>query len=493
MARQTSVNAGYTILDGAGTGINGQRIDVWAEYLLGQSDVAANCTPITVYFYTALNSAYTSATQRSTGLDSALQVGGQAGVGVENGAYNFTSPDNIHLLGSYSGNVVHNNDGTGSVTISGSFTTASSYISGGTVTGQVVLPTIARETTLGATDAAIGQTSVIALSVKSPEYAHSVAYQFGQLTGYITADGQLSGQESVFTAAGVPFAVPEEFYYEIPDAAAGICTLTCRTYRGDTLIGHPQTATFTAYAQESQCLPLVTVRVEDVNAATVALTGDAKRLVCNGSIARCHVTAQAQKGAAVASITVAGQTLTGDYVDIPCTQAAIPVVVTDSRGFTTQTADETVALLDYIPVSNLASVSRDDPTAHTAPLVFSGSFWNGHFGAAENSLLLQYRIGTEDWITARPELTLSEGRYAASIQLSGLDYTQSHSLQVRVSDALSAVEKALTVQKGIPVFDWGETDFVFHVPVSAPALSSPVLTEILERLNTLEEKINGSD
>lgn len=487
------VNEGYTRIDGAGTGINGYRIDVWAEYLLGQSNVTENCTPITVYFYTALNIAYTSTTQRSTGLDSALQVGDQAGVGVENGAYNFTSAQNIHLLGAYSGNVAHNADGTGSVHISGSFTTASSYISGGSVSAQVKLPTIARETTLGATDAAIGQTSVIALSAKSAQFTHSVAYAFGNLQGYLTPQGQVSDQEVKFTALGVPFAVPEEFYHEIPNATSGLCTLQCRTYYGDALIGQPQSTQFRVSVRESLCGPVVSVSVEDVNTATLALTGNAKHLVCNASTVRCRVSAQAQKGAAITAITVAGQALTGDYVDILCTQADFPVVVTDSRGLSAQGVDEAAVFLDYIPVSNLASVSRDDPTAHTATLVFSGSFWNGDFGAGKNSLQLQYRIGTGDWVTAIAELSLSQGRYAAQMQLSGLDYTQSHSLQVRVTDALSVAEKALTVQKGIPVFDWGETDFVFHVPVSAPELNSPVLTEILKRLTTLEERINGSN
>ena len=32
-------------------------------------------------------------------------------------------------------------------------------------------------------------------------------------------------------------------------------------------------------------------------------------------------------------------------------------------------------------------------------------------------------------------------------------------------------EKTLTLKKGVPVFDWGEEDFRFHVPVEMPALT----------------------
>ena len=36
MARTTPINSGYTVVStGVGTGTNGDRIDVWVEYLIG--------------------------------------------------------------------------------------------------------------------------------------------------------------------------------------------------------------------------------------------------------------------------------------------------------------------------------------------------------------------------------------------------------------------------------------------------------------------------
>ena len=40
MARITPVHSGYTILNGAGTGTNGSRIDVWAEYCVTAQNAA---------------------------------------------------------------------------------------------------------------------------------------------------------------------------------------------------------------------------------------------------------------------------------------------------------------------------------------------------------------------------------------------------------------------------------------------------------------------
>lgn len=144
MARSTPVNSGYTIVNGAGTGINAERIDVWVEYKCGAENVVDNYTPFTAYFYAALNPSYTSTTQNVSGLNSTFNVDGKAGTSVTNGSYDFTSSSKVNLLGSYTGNITHGADGSKSVSITGSFTTLSSYISGGNISVTVELPKINR-------------------------------------------------------------------------------------------------------------------------------------------------------------------------------------------------------------------------------------------------------------------------------------------------------------------------------------------------------------
>ena len=144
MARTTPINSGYSIINGTGTGSAGNRIDVWVEYNVGAGDIVTNSTPFTAYFYAALNPSYTSSTENATGLNSTFQVDGKAGTGVTNGAYNFTSSSKVNFLGSYSGNIPHNADGSKTVIIVGSFTTLSSYISGGNISATVALSQINR-------------------------------------------------------------------------------------------------------------------------------------------------------------------------------------------------------------------------------------------------------------------------------------------------------------------------------------------------------------
>lgn len=483
MARTTPVNPGFTIVNGTGTGANGNRIDVWAEYAFSGSDPVTNTTAMEVYFYAALNPRYTSSTVGTRELDAALQVGAMAGSCVSGGAYDFRKAENIHLLGSFTGNIPHNADGTGTVSIHGSFTTASSYISGGNLSATVVLPAIARHTQLGATDCAIGKTSVIALSVQNPAYLHSIAYSFGQLQGYLTANGT-ADTETLLSGNTLAFSVPEAFYTQIPDATRGICTLTCRTYLDGVLVGQPQQTQFTVWAVQEDCSPLVSVEVSDEEPATLALTGDATVLIPGFSRVRCKISAQAQKSATIESISVAGVPVAGDTAEFLMTEDTdLTVSVTDSRGYGTRVRPQ-VTVLSYVPVTNLAQILRAAPTSTTATLTLSGSFWQGNFGREENTLTLELGSGQ----TMQPQWTLEGGRYYATLQLEGLDYTQVHNIPVTVRDSLSAALRTVRLQKGIPVFDWGEEDFVFHVPVHAPTITSPELTDILERLQKLEEK-----
>ena len=144
MARTTPVNSGYTIINGSGTGSIGYRIDVWVEYKVGAGDVINNSTPFTAYFYAALNQNFASTVSNATGLNSIFQVNGQGGTGVTSGAYDFTSPSKVNFLGSYSGIISHNADGSKSVSIVGDFITTSSDISGGNISATRTLPQINR-------------------------------------------------------------------------------------------------------------------------------------------------------------------------------------------------------------------------------------------------------------------------------------------------------------------------------------------------------------
>ena len=117
-----------------------------------------------------------------------------------------------------------------------------------------------------------------------------------------------------------------------------------------------------------------------------------------------------------------------------------------------------------------AAVKRLDPTGDKALLTLEGQCFRGSFGQAENSLSVTVTVpGLGQSFTSSPEIR-EDNSYYFALELSGLDYTRSYQVEVLVQDLLSRVDKTLTVQRGVPVFDWGEGDFAFHVPVSVPEL-----------------------
>ncbi|HIT34786.1 MAG TPA: hypothetical protein IAC31_09230 [Candidatus Faecousia intestinigallinarum] len=370
-----------------------------------------------------------------------------------------------------SGSIAHDTDGSKSVAVAvdvRGYTIGGGGGSGWRANGSksVALTNIPRSSGIGATDANIGATSVIAISKKSAAYTHSIAYQFGSLTGYIDADGNPVGSEVKLSATNIPFKVPTTFYAQIPNAKSGICTLTCRTYSGSTLIGSPTTAAFTATASEAACAPTVTGTAVDSNPTTLALTGDANKLVRYYSAALLTISAAAKNSASIQAKTIDG---TGVALDVNTrTISAVEkdtfsFSAVDSRGYS-GSASVKKTLIPYVKLTCNVIASRPQPTDGSGRLQISGNYFNGSFGAQANALTLEYRPAGGDWVSLTP--TVSGNAYSAQVNLTGLDYTQAFNFEIRVADKLASLTRQAAIGKGIPVFDWGEADFRFNVPVA---------------------------
>lgn len=329
-------------------------------------------------------------------------------------------------------------------------------------TWEVELTHIPRASTPAATDALIGAVSMVAVSRKSPDYTHSLEYRFGALSGYLTEEG-ISPEEVKMSSSSVAFPIPESFYTQIPNAKSGSCTLLCKTYAGQTQVGETQSCTFTVSCDPNLCAPEVSAGVTDGNPATLALTGDENVLVRYASHAVCTMSAAAKNSAALVEKQVDSQVITGSSCTIEEVEKdAIVFTARDSRGFVTG-VEVKKAMIPYIHLTCNPAVKRTDPTSGNALLTVTGDCFLGSFGAAENALTLHYRIGNGPWqsLTAETE----ENRYTAQGQLTQLDYTSSFPVEIRAADLLQRVSKTVVLGKGIPVFDWGEGDFAFHVPV----------------------------
>lgn len=332
-----------------------------------------------------------------------------------------------------------------------------------TLTEELELRPVASTVTAG--DAFIGSVTPVKLHTTNPEYTHTIQYSFGSQTGYLTEEGGVSENEVKVSGNEVLFTVPESFYDEIPNGVYGTVNLLCTTYAGNDQIGEPQQASFQVLVDDSICSPFVGGTVKDVNDITLALTGDENTLIRYHSTARCTITPEAQCSATINTRWINSIQVADDFLEIPnVDQDQAIFKVEDSRGFQAETVQQ-LDLIPYRHLSLLASIERDDPTSGNATLQYSGVFYRGSFGAVNNDLTFEYKIGLGEYQTADIAHTVNFDRYTAVLNLSGLDYNRVYTIMVRVSDKLETVEKRLTLKKGVPVFDWGENDFKFNVPV----------------------------
>ncbi len=360
--------------------------------------------------------------------------------------------------------VPHDSKGEGVVEVT---TWMNTNISAGVVelSQKLILDTIAQASTVLAADGVIGGVSRLAIIKKNAAHTHSIGYSFGQLSGYLSSQGTVQPEEVRFSGDSVDFAIPESFYSQIPNAKSGICQLTIWTFSGDTPVGQPQTAEFTASAEESACLPTVAGQVADINEVTRALTGDERVIVPYGSRILCTVTAEAKHGAVIVKKTLSGTELSGDSVEL--TQLPgdrLVVTAQDSRGFVAQQVLE-IPQIPYEKPAFEAQISRTDRVSGAAELTLSGTCFSGSFGDEGNSLQAAYSLDGVSYTTI-DSLSLGENSFTARQSLENMAYDRVYAVTVRVWDKLFTVEKQLVLKKVQPVFDWGEEDFAFHVPVS---------------------------
>lgn len=218
--------------------------------------------------------------------------------------------------------------------------------------------------------------------------------------------------------------------------------------------------------------PTISPTVTDTNSVTKALTGDDSILVARHSTASVTINAAAKKSATIKSRKVVhGKvTLTGNGTLSPVTNHTIEFTVTDSRGNTTTKKASNTIIAYFNPT---CSIGNNIPGSDgSLSLTVTGLFYNGSFGSKTNALTVQYRYkasgGSYGSWTTISSVTKSGNSYTASAALTGLNYKTAYTFQARVLDSLvtsgvTSTEKTVIAK---PVFDWGQNDFRFNVPIN---------------------------
>lgn len=413
------------------------------------------------------------------------------------------------------------------------------FISGNTYTvnGNVDISfsVQALSSSVGATDANIESVSTVTVVKHNDEYWHSLRYSFVDRSGYITQSGGTQDDECRIKSTVISFGIPYEFYEQIPNSKSEVCTITCRTYAdefSDEALGEESCCSLVITASQDRCLPQITATVADINEKTKILTGSENILIKNASTAKCTVHASCKNYSTIDSISIDGvgadieDGVSESYAEKTfnnVNKTSFVVVVTDSRGYSNSVLIEPIMVSYFEPTCNPA-ISRPTPTGSKIVLDISGNIYRGSFGMHSNTMVLKYKykkkgsgytygdwipidiskieIGTSSYhsVESNPiELTSYEDEIDTETGESiypGFDYRSDYEFLVQVSDGaiindvyneLGYAKKEVSIGKGVPIFDWGEDDFAFHVPVK---LHESETTESGEEIESVSEAVS---
>lgn len=345
----------------------------------------------------------------------------------------------------YSGKIgpfTHNSDGSlNPIQINASTYITSNYSPSGSTTCN--MSTIARKSSISATNANIGSNCTITINKQNSSFTHTLQYSFAGLTGTIATKT---------TASSINFTVPTSFYAKIPNSKSGVCTITCTTYSGNTNLGST-TTTFTASCSESACKPNVSATIIDTNTKTTSLTEDSSKLIRYKSTARVTVNATPKNSASISSKSIDGAPVSS-YKDFPnVNKNSFSISATDSRGFS-NTITKSATIVDYVQLTCNAKFARTNQTSSTVNLNYSGNYFNGNFGATSNTLTMSWKYrekGASEWIaggTLSP--TISGNTYNGNIQCgTNFNYEKNYEFMVDFSDKIDSLNTGIiTLSKG---------------------------------------------
>ena len=244
-----------------------------------------------------------------------------------------------------------------------------------------------------------------------------------------------------------------------------------RTTIGSTVLRYNLKRTLTIVNAE----PTVRATATDQGTVSITLTGDTSKMIKGYNTINVSMTATAKKGATISSYKITnGSNIINAASGLfnNAESGTFVFTATDSRGYS---SSETVNLtvIPYVPltcnVNAKIELNATDSTKADITFEISGNYYNGSFGAKDNTLTLAYELEAKsgkstEVITTTP--TFKNNTYKLTYTLSNLSYQDSYTVIIKASDLvyqnISSTSKKLSV---FPVYDWGETDFRHHTDV----------------------------
>lgn len=361
----------------------------------------------------------------------------------------------ISLPTSATATVTHNNDGSGSftMTLGSSLSSGSTYYFAGLYSSTplgiklpanktVSLTTRSRISQVAATNANFGSASTITITRYSSSFKHTVTASCAGHSETIatkTSSTSLSWTPAVATYAPL-----------LPKAMATTALITCKTYNGSTLIG-TSTTTVVLTLPAASVKPSTTISHTDPNGYLTTYG----RYVKGKSKIQVTLTNTLKYGATVKTTTITANGAT--YNSSPATtdviasasNTSVSAKITDSRGQSSTTALVTISIYDYTaPKINSFSCYR---STQTGAQDNTGAYMRVNYNVTitalgnNNSKALVVRYKKKDassWLSQ--SVTLSSYSQSSYVVIDA-EENYTYDVQLRLTDDFSTTVKSATL------------------------------------------------
>ena len=256
---------------------------------------------------------------------------------------------------------------------------------------------------------------------KQSNFTHKVSYWFGNKKGTI-ATGVVDN---------CSWTPPVDLLDQIPNATTGTGTISVETYSGSTKIGDTKSCGFTLHLPSNSNPTVGTITATEQHSGVKAK--NANITVQTVSKKLISVPVSAKYSASIKSVMCDGVTLTGNngtytgYVSNK-TSGTYTVTVTDSRGLkSTGTISQTY--YEYAKPFITATLKRKSETSAKGTLTVNGTYST----ILSNTITMTVQRNDASYAsTVYP--TLSSGNISLSKDYTDLNYVQSFTVKVKVTD-----------------------------------------------------------
>ena len=441
-------------------------LELWAKYN-SQNVITARSNPqyeVRLVVSNGYIGEYSGAIFRLTG-----KTGKTTG-DVSKGTGNFTSM----TLGSLDESIQHDNSGNATAGASASINFKAWDITL-TVGGSADLPKIPRASQIGVANANIGQSTVISINRYNSNFKTSLYYRVKN-----TETWNLIVDKTDQTSYA--WLVPTSFYELIPNKPSIDVEFKGVTYNGDTEIGTSNIITGTFIATGNPEISQKTANTTNFR----NLTSNNTTVIKYASNVLITVIANALNSASISKILVnntemslstSNNNTTGTLTITKSDTNIFEIQVIDSRGNST-TDNIELNNIDYIPLSISGDVARNQTTDNKVKINASGNYFNGNFGADNNSLTVQYRYRKKsdenynNWTTIPGNsITINDNKFSITNYLvSNIDYRYIYEFELRTIDKVNTTGDSTTITnilipKGKPFRNWCEEFFNINAEI----------------------------